>query len=74
MKNNPSQLLFAGTHHHFPTRAWSSFAPGLKSLADALDIRRRLVLSLKRAELETDARRQAQMLTFVTLGKLTLYR
>jgi NADH dehydrogenase len=47
---------------------WSSFAPGLKSLADALDIRRRVLLSLEHAERETDARRQEQLLTFVIVG------
>ena len=47
---------------------WSDFAPGLKSLEDALAVRQRLFLSLERAERQADARRQHELLTFVVVG------
>ena len=47
---------------------WGSFAPGLKSLEDAVDIRRRVLMSLETAEREPDPRRKAQLLTFVVVG------
>jgi NADH:quinone reductase (non-electrogenic) len=53
---------------YFGHDEWSSFAPGLKSLADALDFRRRLFLSLERAERETHPRRREELLTFVVVG------
>ena len=47
---------------------WRSLAPGLKSLEDALEIRRRVLLAFERAEREvSDARRRA-LLTFVIVG------
>ena len=53
---------------YFGHDEWSSFAPGLKSLGDALDLRRRLLLSLERAERQADAGRQQELLTFVIVG------
>lgn len=53
---------------YFGHDGWSSFAPGLKSLGDALDLRRRLLLSLERAERQADTGRQQELLTFVIVG------
>ena len=53
---------------YFGHDEWSSFAPGLKSLDDALDFRQRLFLSLERAERESHARRREELLTFVIVG------
>ena len=53
---------------YFGHDEWAAFAPGLKSLDDALDFRRRLFLSLERAEREAHARRREDLLTFVVVG------
>jgi len=55
-------------HSYFGHDEWSSFAPGLNSIADALEIRRRVLLSLERAEREADVRRKEELLTFVVVG------
>jgi NADH dehydrogenase len=55
-------------HHYFGHDEWEKFAPGLKSLEDALEIRRRMLLSFELAEkTEDDATRKAAM-TFVVVG------
>jgi NADH dehydrogenase len=48
--------------------AWRSLAPGLKTLGDALDVRRRVLLAFERAERETDEDRRRALLTFVLVG------
>jgi NADH:ubiquinone reductase (H+-translocating) len=53
---------------YFGHDEWSAFAPGLKSLEDALDLRQRMFLSLERAERQADALRQHELLTFVVVG------
>jgi len=62
-------IVAAGaTHAYFGHDQWRGLAPGLKSLEDALDIRRRVLLAFERAEREvSDARRRA-LLTFVVVG------
>jgi NADH dehydrogenase len=62
-------IVAAGaTHAYFGHDQWRSVAPGLKSLEDALEIRRRVLLAFERAEREvSDARRRA-LLTFVIVG------
>jgi NADH dehydrogenase len=47
---------------------WAAWAPGLKSLEDALEIRRRILIAFERAERETDAGRRRALLTFVLVG------
>jgi NADH dehydrogenase len=47
---------------------WERFAPGLKSLDDAIEIRQRVLLAFEEAERETDAARQRELLTFVVVG------
>ena len=56
------------THSYFGNDAWAPFAPGLKTLADALEIRRRVLLGFERAERESDPARRAAWLTFVVIG------
>lgn len=53
---------------YFGHGAWQSLAPGLKTLDDALRIRRRLLLAFEEAERETDPVRQRTLLTFVIVG------
>ena len=62
-------VLAAGvTHHYFGNDAWAPRAPGLKSIDDALEIRRRVLLAFERAEFETDPDRRERLLTFVVVG------
>ena len=56
------------THAYFGRDDWRPLAPGLKSLEDALQIRRRVLLAFERAERETDPIRRARQLTFVVIG------
>ena len=56
------------THTYFGHDEWAARAPGLKTLDDAVAIRRRVLLAFERAERETDPARQRQLLTFVVIG------
>jgi NADH dehydrogenase len=47
---------------------WAAHAPGLKTLEDAFDIRRRILLAFERAERESDPAKRAAWLTFVVIG------
>ena len=61
-------LATGARHSYFGHDEWEPFAPGLKSLEDATQIRRRILLAFEKAETETDAARQAALLTFVIIG------
>jgi len=56
------------THSYFGRDDWERFAPGLKTLADAFEIRRRVLLAFEAAERESDPQRRAAWLTFVVIG------
>jgi NADH dehydrogenase len=56
------------THAYFGHDEWRATAPGLKTLEDALDIRRRMLLAFERAEREKDTARRRTLLTFVMIG------
>lgn len=56
------------THSYFGNHAWEQFAPGLKSIEDALEIRRRVLLAYEAAEKESDPERRRALLTFVVVG------
>src|SRR5688500_7235115 len=56
------------THSYFGHDDWEPFAPGLKTLEDALEIRRRVLYAFERAERENDPVRRAAWLTFVVIG------
>jgi NADH dehydrogenase len=56
------------THSYFGHDEWAPFAPGLKTLEDALEIRRRVLSAFERAERESDAARRLAWLTFVVVG------
>jgi len=56
------------THSYFGNDAWAPYAPGLKTLDDAFEIRSRILLAFERAERETDPARRAAWLTFVVIG------
>jgi NADH dehydrogenase len=55
-------------HSYFGHDDWEPLAPGLKTLEDALEIRRRILLAFERAERESDPARRAALLTFVVVG------
>ena len=62
-------IVAAGTtHSYFGHDEWMPFAPGLKTLEDALEIRRRVLLAFECAERELDPVRRAAWLTFVVVG------
>src|SRR3954470_15097855 len=59
-------ILAAGaSHSYFGHPEWETRAPGLKTLDDALEMRRRVLLAFEAAERERDPRRQQRLLTFV---------
>jgi len=55
-------------HAYFGHSDWEPNAPGLKTLEDAIGIRRRILIAFERAEREEDTRRQHELLTFVIVG------
>ena len=56
------------SHTYFGHDEWAKDAPGLKTLEDALAIRRRILVAFERAERETDPARQQRLMTFVMVG------
>jgi NADH dehydrogenase len=54
--------------HYFGHGDWEQYAPGLKSIDDAVEIRRRVLLAFEAAERETDPAKRAQLLSFVVIG------
>ncbi len=56
------------THAYFGNDKWAAHAPGLKTVGDALDIRRRILRAFESAELETTAEAQRAWTTFVVIG------
>ncbi len=62
-------IVAAGsTHAYFGHDEWQHVAPGLKTLEDALDMRRRVLLAFEEAERESDRAVQRRLLTFVVIG------
>jgi NADH:ubiquinone reductase (H+-translocating) len=62
-------IVAAGaTHSYFGHPAWEPYAPGLKTLGQALEIRRRILLAFERAENERDDALRAAYLTFIVVG------
>jgi NADH:ubiquinone reductase (H+-translocating) len=62
-------IVSAGaSHSYFGHPEWAERAPGLKTLDDALEMRRRVLVSFEAAERERDPERQRRLLTFVIVG------
>jgi NADH:quinone reductase (non-electrogenic) len=55
-------------HAYFGHPEWAARAPGLKTLDDALEIRRQVLLAFEAAERETDRMARQRLLTFVIVG------
>ncbi|MEM9317207.1 MAG: FAD-dependent oxidoreductase, partial [Pseudomonadota bacterium] len=61
-------LATGSTHHYFGNDSWSAYAPGLKTIDDALEIRRRFLLTFERAERCEDPEERQRLLTTVIVG------
>lgn len=61
-------LATGARHSYFGRDDWERFAPGLKTLEDATELRKRILLAFERAELEPDATERARLTTFVVIG------
>lgn len=61
-------MALGGVTTYFNHPEWKDLAPGLKTLNDALEIRRRMLLAFERAETEADPEKRAQLLTMVVVG------
>ncbi len=56
------------SHHYFGREEWAQWAPGLKTIEDATEIRRRILLAFEAAEREPDPVKRQAWLTFVIVG------
>jgi NADH dehydrogenase len=61
-------LAMGGVTSYFGHPEWAQWAPGLKSITDAMHIRREILYSLEKAELSTDAERIRRLMTIVIVG------
>jgi NADH dehydrogenase len=61
-------LAFGGQTSYFGNSEWAKYATGLKSLDDALKIRRQLLMAYELAESETDKARKQELMTTVVVG------
>lgn len=62
-------IVAAGVSHaYFGRPEWERHAPGLKTLDDALELRRRVLTAFEAAETEPDEKKRAELLTFVVVG------
>ena len=70
-RDEPFDYLIVATgarHAYFGHDDWARWAPGLKKIEDATDIRRRILLAFERAETTDDAAERKALLTFVVIG------
>jgi NADH dehydrogenase/putative oxidoreductase len=61
-------LASGAQHSYFGKEAWASHAPGLKTIEDATDVRRRLLTAFERAESAIDLTERDAWMTFVIVG------
>lgn len=61
-------LALGSTNSYFSHPEWEQFAPGLKTLDDAVRIRREILLAFEKAETESDPEKRRQLLTIVVVG------
>lgn len=61
-------IATGATHHYFGHDEWEPLAPGLKTVEDATEIRRRILLAFEEAEREPDPAQRHAWLTFVIVG------
>ena len=71
LKEIPYDYLIVATgsrHAYFGHNEWEPYAPGLKAIEDASEIRRRFLLAFEHAEKSDDEKERAELLTFVIVG------
>lgn len=56
------------SHHYFGNDQWKDDAPGLKTVEDAIEMRRRIFSAFEAAEKETDPEKRKALLTFMVVG------
>ena len=56
------------SHHYFGNASWEKIAPGLKTVEDATEIRRRIFVAFEAAERESDREKLKALLTFIVVG------
>lgn len=61
-------IATGATHSYFGNEPWGEHAPGLKTIEDALEMRRRIYLAYEAAEREADPAQRKDWLTFVVVG------
>jgi NADH dehydrogenase/putative oxidoreductase len=61
-------LATGATHSYFGKDEWARFAPGIKRIEDALEIRRRILTAFERAEAASDEQERVGLLTFLIVG------
>ena len=61
-------LATGATHSYFGKDGWAPYAPGLKRVEDAIEIRRKILTAFEQAEATVDADRRASLLTFLIVG------
>jgi len=61
-------IATGASHHYFGNHDWEELAPGLKTVEDALYMRRRILLAFEAAERESDPARRQAWLNFVIVG------
>jgi NADH dehydrogenase len=62
-------IVATGAHHsYFDRPEWAPLAPGLKTIEDATEIRRRILIAFEAAEREADPERRREWMTFLVVG------
>jgi len=61
-------LACGATHSYFGNESWEEFAPGLKTISQAIEIRRRLLLAFEKANNIDDLTEKRRLLTFAVVG------
>ncbi len=61
-------IALGGQTSYFGKNEWAQFAPGLKTLDDAMRLRRNMLLAYEKAEKEPDAQRRQELMTTVVVG------
>ena len=64
------QLVLAtgAQYNYFGHEEWAEYAPGMKSISDALKVREQILMSMEEAEQLTDSKRRQSLLTYVIIG------
>jgi NADH dehydrogenase len=61
-------VALGSSHHYFGKDGWSRLAPGLKTIEDAIEIRKRILVAFEQAEWQSDPTKIRTLLTFVVVG------